>query len=52
MNLSKHTRTCRARLAARDPDSAKVGTMRSCLEAVGGRLSTDYVLGDQRIQVA
>ena len=35
-----------------DLDSAKVGTIRSYLEAVGGGLAIEYVLGDQRIQVA
>ena len=33
-------------------DSAKVGTIRSYLEAVGGELSLEYVMGDQRMQVA
>lgn len=32
--------------------SAKVGTIRSYLEAVGGGLAIEYVLGDQRVQVA
>lgn len=35
-----------------DLDSAKIGTIRSYLEAVGGGLSIEYVLGDQRVQVA
>lgn len=35
-----------------DIESAKVGTLRSYLEAVGGELALEYVLGDQRIQVA
>lgn len=35
-----------------DLDSAKVGTIRSYLEAVGGELSLEYVMGDQRMQVA
>ena len=35
-----------------DLDSAKIGTIRSYLEAVGGGLAIQYVLGDQRIQVA
>ncbi|GAC81417.1 Helix-turn-helix [Gordonia malaquae] len=35
-----------------DLDSAKVGTIRSYLEAVGGGLAIEYVLGDQRVQVA
>lgn len=32
-------------------DSAKVGTIRSYLEAVGGELALDYVMGEQRVQV-
>ncbi len=35
-----------------DLDSAKIGTIRSYLEAVGGGLAIEYVLGDQRVQVA
>lgn len=35
-----------------DLDSAKVGTIRSYLEAVGGDLALEYAAGDQRIQVA
>lgn len=35
-----------------DLDSAKVGTIRSYLEAVGGGLALEYVIGDQRVQVA
>lgn len=35
-----------------DLDSAKIGTIRSYLEAVGGGLAIEYVMGDQRIQVA
>ncbi|NLE96531.1 MAG: helix-turn-helix domain-containing protein [Propionibacterium sp.] len=35
-----------------DLDSAKVGTIRNYLKAVGGELALEYVLGDQRIQVA
>lgn len=33
-------------------DSAKIGTIRTYLEAVGGRLSVEYVVGDERVQVA
>lgn len=33
-------------------DNAKVGTIRSYLEAVGGGLAIEYVLGDQRVRVA
>ncbi|UOQ58762.1 helix-turn-helix transcriptional regulator [Leucobacter allii] len=35
-----------------DLDSAKVSTVRGYLEAVGGSLAIEYVLGDQRVQVA
>lgn len=35
-----------------DLDSAKIGTIRNYLEAVGGELSLEYVMGDQRVQVA
>lgn len=35
-----------------DLDSAKVGTIRKYLEAVGGDLVIEYVAGDQRLQVA
>lgn len=35
-----------------DLDSAKIGTIRSYLEAVGGGLAIEYVIGDERIQVA
>lgn len=35
-----------------DLDSAKVGTIRGYLEAVGGELALEYVLGGERIQVA
>src|SRR5699024_2862195 len=35
-----------------DLDSAKVGTIRNYLEAVGGELTLEYIIGDQRMQVA
>lgn len=35
-----------------DLDSARIGTIRSYLEAVGGGLTVEYVMGDQRVQVA
>ncbi len=35
-----------------DLDNAKIGTIRSYLEAVGGDLAIEYVTGDARIQVA
>ena len=33
-------------------DNAKVGTIRNYLQAVGGSLALEYVVGDQRVQVA
>jgi len=35
-----------------DLDSAKIGTIRSYLEAVGGGMAIEYVIGDERVQVA
>ena len=35
-----------------DLESTKVGTIRGYLEAVGGRLSVEFVRGDSRIRVA
>ncbi|GAB97614.1 DNA-binding XRE family transcriptional regulator [Kineosphaera limosa] len=35
-----------------DLDSAKIGTIRNYLRAVGGDLAIEYVLGDLRVQVA
>ncbi|WEG10664.1 helix-turn-helix transcriptional regulator [Microbacterium horticulturae] len=35
-----------------DLDSARVGTIRKYLEAVGGDLVVEYVSGDRRLQVA
>ncbi len=35
-----------------DLDSAKIGTIRGYLEAVGGGMAVEYVVGDQRLQVA
>ncbi|MBM6622164.1 helix-turn-helix transcriptional regulator [Micrococcaceae bacterium RIT802] len=35
-----------------DLDSVKIGTIRNYLEAVGGSLSVEYVMGDRRVQVA
>lgn len=34
-----------------DLDSTKIGTIRSYLEAVGGELSIEYVMGEMRVQV-
>lgn len=41
-----------SKIESGDLDSAKIGTVRRYLEAVGGSLAVEYVLGDQRIQVA
>lgn len=35
-----------------DIDDAKVSTIRNYLEAVGGSMAIEYVIGDQRVQVA
>lgn len=35
-----------------DLESTKLGTIRGYLEAVGGCMALDYVIGDQRIRVA
>ncbi|MCI1748017.1 MAG: helix-turn-helix domain-containing protein [Acidipropionibacterium sp.] len=35
-----------------DLDSARVGTIRKYLQAVGGELAVEYVSGDERLQVA
>lgn len=35
-----------------DLDNARVSTIRSYLEAVGGTLALEYVIGDQRVRVA
>lgn len=35
-----------------DLDSAKVGTLRKYIEAVGGDVAVEYVSGDRRLQVA
>ena len=35
-----------------DLESTKLGTIRGYLEAVGGSIALDYVIGDQRIRVA
>lgn len=35
-----------------DLDSAKIGTIRGYLEAVGGELALEFVSGDARVQVA
>lgn len=34
-----------------DLDNAKIGTIRRYLEAVGGSLAIEYVMGDDRVQV-
>ena len=35
-----------------DLDSAKIGTIRNYLQAVGGDMAIEYVVGDDRVQVA
>lgn len=35
-----------------DLENTKLGTIRGYLEAVGGVMALDYVMGDQRIRVA
>lgn len=35
-----------------DLDNAKIGTIRGYLEAVGGELAVEYVMGEVRVQVA
>lgn len=35
-----------------DLENAKVSTIRGYLEAVGGSLALEFVMGDQRVQVA
>lgn len=35
-----------------DLDSAKVGIIRGYLEAVGGELALEFIVGDTRVQVA
>lgn len=35
-----------------DIENAKISTIRSYLEAVGGGLAIEYVMGDKRVQVA
>ncbi|MCI2265876.1 helix-turn-helix domain-containing protein [Sediminivirga luteola] len=41
-----------SKIESGDLDSAKIGTIRKYLEAVGGELALEYVAGDQRLQVA
>ena len=35
-----------------DLENARIGTIRSYLEAVGGGMEIEYVMGDQRIRVS
>ncbi|MCA0438609.1 MAG: helix-turn-helix domain-containing protein [Austwickia sp.] len=35
-----------------DLDNAKVSTIRGYLEAVGGEMAIEFILGDQRVQIA
>ena len=41
-----------SKIESGDIDSAKVGTIRRYLEAVGGDLAVEFVTADQRVQVA
>src|SRR5699024_7028018 len=41
-----------SKIESGDLDSAKVGTIRRYLEAVDGELALEFVMGDQRMQVA
>lgn len=41
-----------SKIEAGDIENAKVSTIRSYLEAIGGSLALEYVSGDQRVQVA
>ena len=41
-----------SKIESGDLDNTKIGTIRSYLQAVGGEMTIEYVLGDQRIQVA
>lgn len=41
-----------SKIESGDLDSARVGTIRKYLEAVGGELAIEYVDGDRRLQVA
>jgi transcriptional regulator with XRE-family HTH domain len=41
-----------SKIESGDLDSAKIGTIRRYLEAVGGDLAVEYVTDDKRVQVA
>ncbi len=41
-----------SKIESGDLDSARVGTIRKYLKAVGGELAIEYVVGDQRTQIA
>ena len=41
-----------SKIESGDLDHARIGTIRRYLEAVGGGLAVEYVMGDQRVQVA
>lgn len=41
-----------SKIESGDLESAKIGTIRRYLEAVGGGLTVEYVIGDKRVQVA
>lgn len=40
-----------SKIESGDLDSAKIGTIRRYLEAVGGGFAVEYVLGDERVRV-
>lgn len=40
-----------SKIESGDLDSAKIGTIRRYIEAVGGDLAIEYVIGDERVQV-
>lgn len=41
-----------SKLESGDIENAKISTIRHYLEAVGGNLAVEYVVGDERVQVA
>lgn len=41
-----------SRIEHGDLDNARIGTVRRYLEAVGGDMAIEYVVGDDRVQVA
>ena len=41
-----------SKIEAGDLDNAKVSTIRGYLEAVGGEMAIEFILGDQRVQIS